>query len=225
VFVHGFGGDRTERGLFNVLAEVLLRSGQPVLLYDWRGIGRSQGSFSATTLVEHARDFSRITDWFSHEVCRTDQPPLAIGFSLGAALVVMGVRQQQVRLRGAAFLSPAFCPAQDMWPRYESLSQRAEAKNTIVIKPGTSVVLGRPILESLRTTNLCEDVGRLTFPVLMVHGSSDSRIPFERSSELQERFKHGIELKRLEDASHSFEPRDPHWASLQSTIRDFIAIV
>src|SRR5215207_6536372 len=63
VLVHGFAAEKTENGLFIPLREALLERGYQVLMYDWRGLGNSEGDFGSTSLQDHSRDLVSVVGW------------------------------------------------------------------------------------------------------------------------------------------------------------------
>lgn len=217
VLVHGFAGDREEGGLFPCMADALASRGAAVVLYDWRGIGASSGDYGATPLPEHARDLCHVVDWVRH---RTDgSPPVsAVGFSLGAALVLRSLRLG-CQYERVAFLSPAINLSRDMWPRYEALYQRVETEGK-VCKPGSSVMLGREILVSLRS-NLTSELRQLSSPLYVCHGTDDERIPVSSSRKLFEK-QPRVEFEEIPGASHSFRPEAHHRVGVSSRVGEWL---
>ena len=183
VFCHGFCGDKTENGLFQDAAQVLIRAGYSVVLYDWRGLGHSDGEFDKTTLDWHVRDYVEVIEW-SKKYFRIESKALCgLGFSLGAVLIAQAIRSG-TDLGAAVFWSPAIRPAVSMWPRYNTPELREQLRaNGYILKPETNTKLGHPILDSLRDTDLGKGAFEIGLPLLVCHGTSDSRIPVRDSRE------------------------------------------
>ena len=209
LLVHGFAGSRHEGGLFDALADRLVASGFVVVRHDWRGLGDSEGEFADTSLDVHAADLRAV---LAH--ARAQDPGLpvvGVGFSLGAAL--LGMVAPEARLDRLVYLSPASRPAQAMWPRYAPLWSEVSSSRR-VRKPGSDVALGMPILASLRDTDLGDDAFQTGCPLLVLHGTSDARVPFEGSEALARRVSSRAGAFRFEPipgASHSFRPSDAYW--------------
>lgn len=207
VLVHGFAAEKTENGLFTETGELLLRSGHTVLMYDWRGLGESDGDFSQTTLSEHTSDFRTVVGWLGR-VCGLDSTRLcAVGFSLGAALVAQALKGG-LALGASSFWSPAVRPRLSMWPRYNTPELKSELKaNGFILKPDNKVRLGPGILDSLRKTDLGPTAFSLGIPLLVCHGTDDSRIPIEHTRQVFSRCKHeSVTFAEFAGASHSFRP-------------------
>lgn len=218
IFVHGFAGEKGENGLFDVLASHCVDGGFAAVLYDWRGIGDSGGDFPSSTLRDHAADFANVAQWTKS---RFEAEALyAVGFSLGAAVVGLALRHQ-VELTSAAYLSPASRPRRSMWPRYSGEALWSDLRqHGVVEKPGSSVLLGASILNSLRDTDLGPQAFDLGIPLLVCHGTGDVRIDCSHTRELarQRNGKGAFRFVEFEDASHSFRPADSSWDVLGNEI-------
>ena len=220
IFVHGFCGNRGENGLFDTLAEHCADAGFDTVRYDWRGIGDSDGDFPTTSLDDHVADFEQVAAW-TRERFTSAAALHAVGFSLGAAVVGLAL-QRQTQLRAVAYLSPAVRPVESMWPRYDrpGLWQELDRRG-VVEKPGSSILLGRAMLESLRNTDLGVGAFDLDVPLLVCHGSDDVRIDCEHSRVLAKHREAPAELfhfREFPGASHSFRSADDCWPELASTV-------
>ena len=215
VLVHGFAAERTENGLFTEVGDLLLRSGHIVLMYDWRGLGESEGDFSQTTIGSHTSDFQSVVKWLVRACGLTSTQCCAVGFSLGAALVARAL-QNGTTLGASSFWSPAVRPRVSMWPRYNTPELQNELKaKGFILKPENQVRLGTRILHSLRATDLGLRAFALGLPLLVCHGTDDSRIPIEHSRQVfscsdNER----IIFAEFDGASHSFKPAQEQRSSL-----------
>lgn len=231
VFVHGFCGNRNENGLFDALAAGCTEKGLAAVLYDWRGIGTSEGDFPATSLDDHVADFQHVLKWTATQFGSDLRALSAIGFSLGAAIVGSALgRRRQLSFRSLVYLSPAVRPRISMWPRYDTPDIRRELKrHGVVEKPGSSVLLGQPILDSLQKTDLGEGAFDVHSPLLVCHGSADTRIDCGHTRDLvalRSRRRAAPDAFRYEEfpgASHSFRPDEAHWKGLASTVSTFLS--
>jgi len=228
VFVHGFCGNRSENGLFNALAAACAARGLNAVLYDWRGLGKSEGDFCSTSLGDHITDFKRVTQWVRRQFGGVVESQCAVGFSLGAAVIGSALRDDTI-LSSVVYLSPAVRPRDSMWPRYDTPRIKRElAARGVVKKPDSSVLLGEPILTSLRTTDLGPSAFDLDVPLLVCHGTADSRIDCAHTQALvatrhprSPGLPEGFRYAEFPGASHSFRPDDRHWQRLSSIVADW----
>lgn len=223
VFVHGFAAEKTENGLFLLAADELRRRGHAVLLYDWRGLGESPGDFARTPLSVHVEDFEAAVRWFSEDAGLAPERVVTVGFSLGAAVVLLALRRG-LALGGAALWSPALRPAVSMWPRYDTAENRRRMKSTgFILKPENGVRLGPEVLMSLRTTDLGTSALDVAVPVLVCQGTEDSRIPIGITREVVERSANPrVVFEVFPGASHSFRPGEIHRPRLVTMLENWI---
>jgi alpha-beta hydrolase superfamily lysophospholipase len=232
VFVHGFGGNRHENGLFNEIATKLVERGFDALLYDWRGIGGSGGDYHSTNLGRHVEDFQKVISWARGNI---NCPMYAIGFSLGASVIGLSLEQSKVEFDRIAYLSPAVRPGKSMWARYEKSDLWDDIrKYGFANKPGSDIRIGKEILFSLRDTDLGSSAFNIPIPLLVCHGTSDDRICCSHTRELvsaRERISRDLQKSSDQDfcylevpgASHSFRPTDVHWSRLAAKVSEWFS--
>lgn len=223
VMVHGFASEKRENGLFQKLSASLNKRGYLVVMYDWRGLGQSEGTFS-TTLEEHSRDFRDVVQWLSTRYSLSPSNICALGFSLGCGLIGLEMKKG-LKVGGAIYLSPAVRPRFDMWPRYSSLLQRIELfiKGKIA-KPGTGLTLGREIVHSLRDTDLGKEAFDLGVPLLVCHGTADQRIPIKTSRVCFDNAGTApVYFREFTGATHSFRPNKAHRNHLCSLVNRWLS--
>lgn len=227
VFVHGFAGNRHENGLFNRIAEYTTGEGFHSILYDWRGIRPSQGEFHSTSLREHVDDFKGVVKWARKHFSDCGNTICGVGFSLGAAVMGLALKNERTILNCAVYLSPAVRPSVSMWPRYADLLGEIREKGWVE-KPGTSVLIGRKIIDSLRKTDLGDMAFDVGIPLLVCHGTNDDRISCKYSRDIancrkdKNKSSH-FKYMEFEGASHSFKPESYHWAKLARDVTNWFS--
>ncbi len=221
IFVHGFGGNKGENGLFHALAGRCVEDGFAAVLYDWRGIAESDGDFPSSTLEDHQADFERVLEWARSQYETSLGSLHAVGFSLGAAVIGLALRRD-LNLTSVVYLSPASRPSESMWPRYEELWGELKTDG-VVEKPGGGVLLGRPILESLRDTDLGPEAFELEVPLLVCHGTADARVDYTHTEKLAAPLDGEPDFHHIpfDGASHSFRPVDM-WDKLGDDLASWI---
>lgn len=174
LWFHGNAGNLTYRG---PMASQLARRGMSVLVFDYRGFGRSQGRPSEAALhVDSlaAYDFVRST-------LQPDSGRIVFyGESIGAPYAAR-----------VATLRPACCVILET--PFPSLRRLANA----LYRP---IPMGWFAGDLLQTTRWLDQAG---VPVLVMHGKRDQVIPFHLGVEVYESLKVDKELFVSETAAHS----------------------
>ena len=221
VLVHGFAGDRNENGFFTTIASELARAGLIAARYDCRGTGESTGSYAKSSVKQHAEDLKVIIKSLTQAgtIAFDPQQISLIGFSLGAAIVGTALKDG-LQASKVSYLAPATRPNKSMWPRYDTEQFRtAIEEDREVQKPGSQILLGKSILESIRDTDLGENSFELTKPLLVIHGTEDTRIDIAYSDQAVKKNKiSGVEYHRIEGATHSFRPPEQNWQVVAQTL-------
>jgi len=220
ILVHGFAGNKTENGLFERLAQELAAAGVWSISYDWRGLGESGGRFSATGLNTHASDLGRIRKWASKHVGCPAASLAFVGFSLGAALILLAHSRG---MTGSAycFLSPAIRLDKEMWPRYRRIAEAARDRGPQP-KPGCGTRLGWRLLQSFQQ-DFSTELDRLKSPLYVLHGSADSRIGIAGSRALfADNRDLSLRYEEVPGASHSFRPQQPHWSRVARSVVEWL---
>ena len=169
VYFHGNAGNIGERG---PVASKLAAHGVSVLLFDWRGYGKSEGSpteealfIDALAAYDHARKIS---------------PNLSVyGESLGGPYAAYAAKQRGAK---SAVIENSF----------PSLSELGDA----LYAP---IPLGWTVRHSLTAARWLNDAGA---PVLVMHGKPDAVIPFKMGSSLYDQLRVPKEMLVSETAAH-----------------------
>lgn len=195
VYFHGNSGNLTTTA---PVIPHLLESGLNVLMFDYRGFGRSSGRPSISGVIRDGIDAARL-----HETLRpVGVPSVLYGFSMGGAVAAQVLRRHS--FDGVIFQST-----------FTTLSDIARATY-----PGTPFHL-----LSGRFFDTREVVARLQLPALFLHGSDDEVCPASMGQALHDLCPgESRQMAMVEGGRHNdlFE-REP--TRLRSTIRDFVSTI
>jgi len=222
VFVHGFCGDKRENGLFDSISDRCARDGFLTLAYDWRGLGESDGDFPSARMEDHMGDFVSLIHWVKENYPDQSRSTFALGFSLGAAVIGLAIRELREAIHGISYLSPAVRPKVSMWPRYDRAEHWASIRSKGFFPKGEKQVpIGETIMGYLRDTDLGLNAFHLPVPLLICHGEEDSKIDIRHTKEIYQtcRSSRGdLEFRAIPRASHSFRPENEYWPQISSLV-------
>ncbi len=88
ILAHGFGGEKTEKGMFDDIAKSLTENNFLVYRFDFSGCEESEGDYSKTSLTKLLKDLRSIID-FIKEQPEVDADRLGlVGMSFGTTVAV-----------------------------------------------------------------------------------------------------------------------------------------
>jgi fermentation-respiration switch protein FrsA (DUF1100 family) len=177
IWCHGNGGNISERAL---IAEKLRRHNVDVLLFDWRGYGKSDGTPTESHLY---RDVEAAYAFATHELHKRPEDVVSYGESLGGPYAAWLAMRQKVR---CVIIENSFPSLRDLG-------------NTLY----APVPLGYFAPCSMTTTRWLNKAG---VPVLVMHGKRDQVIPFPLGMRLYDDLRVPKEMLVSETAGHSEIP-------------------
>jgi dipeptidyl aminopeptidase/acylaminoacyl peptidase len=172
IFVHGIGGVRSGDKAVD-LASRLVSRGFNVLLFDLRGHGSSGGDRIGGGYLERWD----LLGAFDFLVAQGTPPERigVVGFSMGAGTSILGVAQEP-GIRALVADSP--------YANVSDLITREVARKTVfpewsvpIFLPGTKLVAKLVHQIDLGALVPEKAVRRLGYPILLIHGTADTRIP------------------------------------------------
>ena len=197
IFVHGIGSKRSGDGAV-VLAASLHQRGFSALLFDLRGHGSSEGDQVSGGDHERA-DVLGAFDFLTGMGVSAERIGL-MGFSMGAGTSLMAAAQEPA-IRAVVADSP-FATASDL------IAQETARKTVIpkwlvpVFLPVSKLMARQFYGINLGALKPEESVAQLGYPVLVVHGDADERIPVEHGQRVFEAAHPGSELWVVPDVDH-----------------------
>lgn len=154
----------------------LLEMGCSVLLFDYRGYGRSQGQPSEDGLY---LDGEAAWAWVRQRARQDGLPAVILGKSLGTAVAIHAALQQPPH---ALILDSAFTSMREI---------------AMSVTPWLPDGMLPPLYES------GQKVAKLTCPTLLIHGREDTLVPVSHSQRLYDTLTATKTLRIIESAGHN----------------------
>ncbi|MEW5007856.1 alpha/beta hydrolase [Cycloclasticus sp. 46_83_sub15_T18] len=220
--IHGLG---EHSGRYSAMAEYFAGFGIEVVSFDLRGHGKSAGqrghSDDFSLMIADVRDFLK-----QASVVDLDKPHFIYGHSLGGTLAIEYALSHTGQYKGVILSAPLFKPAfeppqwkltlgrwlQSVWPRLSlsnEVDRRALTRDEVVLElceddplvhDRISAKLGTQMLEA--GEKLLQDVQKVDFPLLMMHGDADGLTCHKSSTMFAEQSGQHCTLKLWDSFYH-----------------------
>ncbi len=197
IFVHGLGSKRSGDKAVEIAAGLAER-GYSALLFDLRGHGESPGGKVSGGFFERL-DVLGAFDYLRERGVPSKRIGV-LGFSMGAATTAFAAGEEPA-LRAVVLDSP--------YANARSFISQEAARKTVL--PKWLVPIFAPTSELMAATIYGINVGamvpeeavqRIDYPVLVVHGTGDTRIPHEHGERVHAAARRGSELWLVPDVDH-----------------------
>jgi fermentation-respiration switch protein FrsA (DUF1100 family) len=197
IFVHGIGGQRTSDGAVP-LAASLVDDGYNVLLFDLRAHGTSPGNVVSGGYFE--RD--DVLGAYDFAVSQGAEPGYIalVGRSMGAAASIMAATQEPGI---SAIVSDSSYANVDDLISHETARRTPFPREIVpVFLPGARLLAGAVYGIDLGDLTPARDVRKLKFPILLIHGEADQRVPVSHSWAIYKSAPPGSEIWTLPGVDH-----------------------
>lgn len=210
IFVHGISSNRTGGGATTELAAMLNERGFGALLFDLRGHGRSGGDRVSGGWHERM-DVLGAFDYLRSRGARASGIGV-IGVSMGAASAALAAAEEP-NLRALVLDSP-FARAAELVNREVALVTPLPAWLAALFKPLGALIARRLYDIDLSAISPETAVAALGYPIFVIHGSEDDRVPPEHSRRVYQASPDGSRLWVLDGIPHAgaFSERKTEYA-------------
>ena len=217
VFVHGVGVTRTACGMTRIAADLSSR-GFGALMFDLRGHGLSGGKRLSGGWHERL-DVLGAYDY----LCSRDVAPEKIGLlglSMGAAAVALAAADERgVR---AVVLDSPYARASDLIVQETSIKLLIPKWLAAVFRPCAEYLASRVFGIDVRAMAPVESVRDLGYPVLIIHGADDDRIPLEHGRRVHRAAPAGSVLWEVAGSGHN-EASTEHPSEYADRVAEYFA--
>ena len=210
ILMHGFSGQKKSR-LFDELIQQLTEKNCAVVRFDFIGHGKSDGEFKDMTLPYQLEDAKAIINYVeSLDFCESIS---LLGHSQGGVVASMTAGNL-----GASKIKKIVLMAPAAKLREDALRGSTMGKQYNPRDPGEGVemfggrVLGAEYIRTAQTLPIYEVSRKYTGPVLLLHGTYDTVVPWT-FSEYYSFIYQDYELEYIEGADHGFSKVIPEVAA------------
>ncbi|MFB4284824.1 alpha/beta hydrolase [Nonomuraea sp. MTCD27] len=222
VLVHGGGVTREEGGFFTRLALGLADADLPSLRFDFRAHGESEGRQEDLTLAGVVNDIRAAAQCICAEL--GSEQVNVIGASFGGGITALYASRYSDAVRRLVLINPLLNYKRrfvDDKPYWHDDQIDAEAGSELAtqgfLSHSPSFKLGRALLNEVFYLQPHTELGNVTAPTLIVHGTGDTFIPVQSSRDAVAKFGGDARLLEIEGAQHGIAVHDdPQYADPQT---------
>ena len=210
VLVHGFGADKTECGLFDQLADFLIKEGYSTYRFDFSGRGESEGDYADTSPSKLRDDLEKIIEFVKEDrigiLTQSLGGPVAIALNPKVSCIAMMGSPVDSKPVLEAFFKEDFNP--------KGISTRQNSG-------GEKIKVGPQFWKDLDNCNLEESIKKIGCPLLFIHGTKDETVPVEQAFKLSEAANRPKSLILVGEGKHNPVDNPKHMLELQLRLSEW----
>ncbi len=166
-----------------------------LVLFDFRAHGKSSGDLISFGLHEQ-HDIDAVIKYISHDADLNRLPIIGMGFSMGAATLILAQAKNPVFK--ALILDSSFARLQQAIERGFILKTRLPSWCTGLANICSSYVR----LVDVYAVEPAKHIGAIECPILLIHSCGDKLVPMEHAQLLFDAAKPHAKIWKVEDAIH-----------------------
>jgi len=173
---------------YKSLLNELPKLGFIVVVFEYQGLGESEGEFKEKTHTRDLEDLKSVVD-YAHNLFQFNKEKFFIFGSSSGGFTALILALRDDRVKGLVLK----CPVSDFYECYLSLRER---RNYILDYDA--------FLEDGKQYDVYSKAGHLNIPVRIIHGDDDIVVPIHQSEKLVSLLPNA-QLKTIKGANHNFE--------------------
>ena len=200
VLVHGFGGNKTEYGMFDDLAKRLASNGYQVYRFDFAGLGESEGTYSFTTLTKQAEDLESILNFVKTQPATDNSRIGLVVMSLGTAVITAF---QPKNIKAIVYLGSVSEPHKTLKELFGT-GYRPDGISVRITSEGKRIEMHGDFWKDFDNYDLPQLIKNIQTPIMFIHGGKDSKVGVESALRYFHNANDPKELQVIKNADHGF---------------------
>ncbi len=183
----GFGSTKNKPSYQHLLTE-LSKTGFIVILFEYQGLGESEGKFEEKTETRDLEDLKAVVEYAYNSFDFDKDNFFIFGSSFGG-FTALNLALDDKRIKGLVLKAPV----SDFEPTCRYIQNK-----------GKYILNYESFLEDGKKYDIYSKASELEIPVKIIHGDKDTTVPIEQSKKLINLLSNA-EIKIIEGEGHSFE--------------------
>lgn len=197
LFAHCFTCNKNLTAVRNI-ARALNNNGIAVLLFDFTGLGDSEGDFAETNFSSNVEDLVCAADFLAENY---QSPKILIGHSLGGAAVIFAADKIE-SVEAVATIGAPSDPkhvAHLFASGIEEIEEKGEARLSI---GGREFNIQKQFLDDINDKNMASTLKKMKKPLLVMHSPQDTTVEIENAANIYRDAWHPKSFITLDGADH-----------------------
>lgn len=197
LFAHCFTCTKNFAATRNI-AKALADQGIATLVFDFTGLGSSDGDFADSNFSTNVLDLVAAADYLkeAHQA-----PKLLVGHSLGGTAVLKAAAHIPSAVAVATLGSPSHAAHVEhlVASKSDEIERDGEAE---VLLAGRPFKIRKQFLDDIRNQPILDDVASLRKALLVMHAPLDDTVTMDNATDIFVKAKHPKSFVSLDDADH-----------------------
>lgn len=205
ILAHGFGGEKTEVGMFDDIAKSLIENDFLVYRFDFSGCGESEGDYSKTSLTKLLKDLHSIIDFVKEQPKVNTNRLALVGMSFGTTVAVA---LNAPEIKSYVLLGSVVNPYEVLKNLFQQYTFNPEGESFRVSSEGKNVKMGPQFWQDFSNYNLSKSISEIYKPICIIHGEKDTAAPLEEAKIFYENANEPKKLIVVKNSDHGFYEPD-----------------
>jgi len=197
IFAHCFTCNKDFTAVRNI-SRALSAEGLGVLLFDFTGLGESEGDFSETDFSSNVSDLSSASEWLSK---RYPIDQYMIGHSLGGAAVLATAAKIEA-VKAVVSIAAPYDPihvSKLFKDQIDQIKQNGKAEVSIGGRPFN---VSKEFIDDLNDQDPKKTIPELRKPIMVMHSPQDSIVSIKNAAKIYTAAMHPKNFLSLDGADH-----------------------
>lgn len=197
LFAHCFTCTKNFAATKNVAA-ALAERGIATLVFDFTGLGNSEGDFADSNFSTNVDDLVAAADYLAREHAA---PSLLVGHSLGGTAVLKAAERIDSARAVATIGSPSHAGHVEHLVQDDAGKIETEGEASVLLG-GRPFTVRKQFLDDIRTSPVLDHVATLNKALLVLHAPLDEMVEVSNATDLFVAARHPRSFISLDDADH-----------------------